>query len=164
MSKESQQFMEAFEYSMSGCGMQIALGPLRILYRDSKWTESCKIAQRFADSYVDQALRHRQQNYVDQENGEDQPGRHTLLRGMAEQTNDRNVLRSQVLQALMAAQETTAALISNVFFLLSKHPDVWDTLRQEARHLEAHELNLDSLQRLQYLRKILNESKRRDLK
>ena len=44
---------------------------------------------------------------------------------MAQKTEDKKELRNEILQALMAAQETTAALISNVFFLLSRNEFIW---------------------------------------
>ncbi|KAL8737122.1 MAG: hypothetical protein Q9181_001993 [Wetmoreana brouardii] len=83
---------------------------------------------------------------------------YVLLFGMAEQTNDERQLGNEVLQALMAAQETTAALISNVFFLLSRNKTAWQQLRQEAVALEAEGLDQESLHGMKYLRKVLNES------
>lgn len=83
---------------------------------------------------------------------------HILLHGMAEQTEDRTELRNQILQALMAAQETTSILIRNVFFLLSRHPIVWQRLRREVLLLEDHQKTLDTLQNMKYLRNVLNES------
>lgn len=76
---------------------------------------------------------------------------------MAEQTEDRTQLRNEILQALMAAQETTAVLISNVFFLLSRHPSVWKELRQEALSLADDQLEMDILLNMKYLRNVLNE-------
>ena len=58
----------------------------------------------------------------------------------------------------MAAQETTSVLISNVFFLLARHPNVWQRLRQEALSLGDDEIGVDTLQKLKYLRNVLNES------
>ena len=77
---------------------------------------------------------------------------------MAEQINDKMELRNQILQALMAAQETIAVLISNVFFLLSRHPLVWQRLRKEIIALGDSVLDVDTLQNLKYLRNVLNES------
>lgn len=90
----------------------------------------------------------------------DNPQGHILLHAMAEQTNNKTELRNESLQALMAAQETTAVLISNVFFVLSRHPSVWQQLRVEVLSLMSQELNFDLLQNMKYLRKVLNESER----
>lgn len=91
--------------------------------------------------------------------GDGASGRHQkLLYSMAEQTEDRVQLRNEVLQGLMAAQKTTVVLISNVFFLLSRHPKVWDDLRQEALSPSEDELEMDVLLNMKYLRNVLSES------
>ncbi|KAI9658188.1 MAG: hypothetical protein M1831_004035 [Alyxoria varia] len=166
-SAEAQQFLDAFDYAMFGSGMQIALGPLKKLYRDPKWLESCHISQKFAQRYVDKAISYRQSllgrgqsEPPGDRNQEASQQRHTLLRGMAELTDNRVELRNQVLQALMAAQETTAALISNVFFLLARHPPVWQKLRLEVMSIGDRTLDTTVLQDLAYLRKLLNETLR----
>ena len=147
---------------MFGSGFRIALGPLKFLFRDSKWPRSCEITHRFADYNVDKALQWRQERMhlekMQSTGGElkDHRQQHILLHGMAEQTEDRTELRNQILQALMAAQETTSVLISNVFFLLSKHPNVWQRLRREALLLEEHQITVDTLQNMKYLRNVLN--------
>ena len=58
---EVQQSLEPFDYAMFGSGVRIALGPLRSLFRDSKWQRACKTTHRFTDYYVNKALQWRQQ-------------------------------------------------------------------------------------------------------
>lgn len=161
-SVEAQEFLKAFDNSLFGSGLRIALGPFKLLFRDTKWRESCKVTHKFADRYVEKALDYRKkfiskstQSALDQKSDR----RHILLYAMAEQTDDRTDLRNQILQALMAAQETTAALISNVIFLLARHPDVWQELRKEVVSLRDTRLDIDVLQSMVYLRNVLNESK-----
>ncbi|KAL8700344.1 MAG: hypothetical protein Q9201_005496, partial [Fulgogasparrea decipioides] len=148
---------------MLGSGVQIALGPFKFLYPylDPKWLQSCRITHQFADKYVQKALQYRQT--LDNDSSQVKEAAavsrkpYVLLFGMAEQTIDERQLRNEVLQALMAAQETTAALISNVFFLLSRNEPVWQQLREEAVALGAEELDQVSLQDMRYLRNVLNE-------
>ena len=149
---------------MQGVGIQIALGPFKILYRlmDPKWWESCKVTHRFADKYVRKALQHRQKigEGVSINEKEDEVTRkpYVLLSGLAEQTDDPFELRNGMLQALMATQETTAALISNVFVLLSRNQSAWQQLREEVIALGGQTLNADVLLGMRYLRDVLNES------
>lgn len=149
---------------MLGSGIQIALGPFKFLYRymDSKWLGSCKITHQFAEKYVHKALKHRQtiEREVSQPKMEAEGTRkpYVLLFGMAEQTGDSMELRNEILQALMAAQETTAPLISNVFFLLSRHESIWQRLRKEVIALGYADLDQESLQGMNYLRNVLDES------
>ena len=164
-STEAQAFLKAFDHSMLGSGIQIALGPFKFLYSymDSKWLKSCEVTHHFVDRYVNKALELRQT--MDKKNlqSEKESGSirnpYTLLSGMAEQTADKIVLRNEILQALMAAQETTAALISNVFFLLSRHQPIWTQLRKEVLRFQGQHPDQESLQRMRCLRNVLNESK-----
>lgn len=149
---------------MQGSGVQIALGPFGFLYRyvNSKWLESCKITHNFADRYVDKALQYRRtmmesiKNPTEKAGGTQQP--YVLLFGVAEQTADWTELRNVILQVLMAAQENTAPLISNVFFLLSRNQSVWQRLRAEVSTLKDANHDQASLQGMKYLRNVLNES------
>jgi len=149
---------------MLGSGIQIALGPFRFLYRyiDSKWLGSCKITHRFAEKYVQKALRYRQifaeEGSQLRKKAEGTRKPYVLLFGMTEQTDDPIELRNEILQALMAAQETTAALISNVFFLLSRNEPIWQRLRKEVVALGLADLDQETLQGMDYLRNVLNES------
>lgn len=150
---------------MLGSGIQIALGPFEFLYRymDFKWLESCEITHQFAERYVHKALQYRiniaNEGSRTKEEAHGTQKTYVLLFGMAEQTGDPVELRNEILQALMAAQETTAALISNVFFLLSRNELIWQRLRKEVIALGDAELDQDLLQGMSYLRKVLNESK-----
>ena len=153
---------------MFGCGVQIALGPLKFLFlaAKTKWIKACKTTHRFADKYVDKALEVRQQILAEKK----EPTLGTpvnrvprnLLSTMAEQTNDKVELHNQVLQALVAASETTAFLISNAFFQLSRNPPVLQRLRDEVNSLglsKATELEFEQLSGMKYLRHVLSESK-----
>ena len=152
---------------MFGCGVQIALGPLKFLFlaAKTKWIKACKTTHRFADKYVDKALDVRQQILVEKESTLGTPVHRVprnLLSTMAEQTDDKVELRNQVLQALMAASETTAFLISNAFFQLSRNPPVLQRLRDEVNSLglsKAIELDFEQLSSIKYLRHVLSESK-----
>ena len=157
-----------FDYAMFGCGVQIALGPLKFLFlaAKTKWIKAYKTTHRFADKYVDKALDVRQQISVEKKESTLGTPVHrvprNLLSTMAEQTDDKVELRNQVLQALMAASETTAFLISNAFFQLSRNPPVLQRLRDEVNSLglsKAMELDFEQLSSMKYLRHVLSESK-----
>ncbi|KAI4235845.1 MAG: hypothetical protein LQ349_002884, partial [Xanthoria aureola] len=168
-SKESQAFMDAFDHAMFGSGFRIALGPFKFLYRNSKWREACRITHAFADRYVQRALEYRQSvmsgaSQDDKAENNDPshfPSRNKpLLYHLALQTSSPLTLRNEILQTLMAAQGTTAALLSNVFFLLARHPAVYQRLRQEILALGDDDPDFDRLLHLKYLQNILKETLR----
>lgn len=149
---------------MLGSGIRIALGPFKFLYRfmDPQWLESCMVTQEFAGKYALRAIQHRmtieRAKLEDQKGAENLRKPYVLLHGMAERGADYIQLRNEILQALMAAQETTAALISNVIFFLSRHEAVWQRLRVEVLALKKARLTQDKLQRMNYLQNVLSES------
>lgn len=155
---EAKSFLEAFDYAMFGTGMRIALGPFKSLLWDPKWVKAYEKAHSFVEKYIDLTLESRQALLSEGQKTTSGSHSYNLLSAMAEQTTDKIELRSEILQALMAAGETTAILISNVFFALSRHPGVWQKLRHEVLSIGTRELNFDLLQSLHYLRKVLNES------
>ena len=128
---------------MQGSGIRIVLGPFRFLYPylDSGWLKSCRVTHQFADKYVAKALEDRHLSNT-------RP--YTLLSGMVSRTDDKLTLRNEILQALMAAKETTAALMSNVLFLLSDHPSVWHRLRDEVSSVQDLQVDGKSFQNMHY--------------
>jgi hypothetical protein len=75
---------------------------------------------------------------------------------MAEKTGDRAFLRNQVLQAVMASQDTTSNLIGNVFFLLARHPDIWQKVRKEVLLVDG-DLDFNRLMGMTCLQKVITE-------
>ncbi|KAL8980864.1 MAG: hypothetical protein Q9205_004182, partial [Flavoplaca limonia] len=150
-SEDSQAFTSAFDNAMFGSGFQIALGPFKFLYQNAKWREVCKTTHLFADKYVQKALKCRQSvisdssfdRKTDRDESKSGSNSQPLLYHLALQTSNSLTLRNEILQAFMAAQGTTAALLSNVFFLLARNPSVWAKLREEVLALGNEEPDFD---------------------
>jgi cytochrome P450 len=150
-------FMAAFQEGFNGCGMRFALGPLKVLLPSKGWLNACKRTHKFADAYVDRALEYRNKLLTD-ETGEATAEQRTLLYHMAQKTSDKTILRDQIVQAMMAATETTPSLISTIVHVLANHPDVFAKLRAEILAIGSVELSFDQLSRLRYLQNVITES------
>ncbi|KAI1092132.1 cytochrome P450 [Rostrohypoxylon terebratum] len=152
-------FLDAFQAGFNGCGMRIALGPLSFLVPKGSWLKACDKVHKFADIYVDRAIEYR--NKINSgEDTEDETKRRTLLFTMAQATADRTVLRSQIVQAMMAATETTASLISHVIRNLASHPTIADQVRAEILALSDKPLEFDQLPRIKSLQRVITETLR----
>lgn len=79
---------------------------------------------------------------------------------LVRQTDDRIRIRSELLNILLAGRDTTASLLSNVWWTLSKRPDVWAKLREDIDTLDGEIPTLEQVKELKYLRAVLNESLR----
>jgi cytochrome P450 len=149
--------LDAFQAGSNGCGLQIALGPLSFLVPKGSWLKACRKTHEFADVYVNRALEFRDKHNPI-EDGEAPVNKRTLLYNMAQQTGDKTILRNQMIQAMMAAQETTASLVSNVIRILAIHPSIFTQLRSDVLAMGDEPLDFDRLSRMKFLRHIINES------
>lgn len=86
--------------------------------------------------------------------------RYVFLHELVSQTSDTVKIRSELLNILLAGRDTTASLLSNVWFELSNRPDVWSRLRREVDPLHGETPTFQNLKDMKYARALLNESLR----
>lgn len=83
-----------------------------------------------------------------------------FIRHLISETTDKLQIRSELLNNLMAGRDTTASMLSNTWFELSKHSEVWSRLRKEIDLLNGIPPTYAQLQNMPYLRAIFYESMR----
>lgn len=83
----------------------------------------------------------------------------SLLDNLAQQTTDRNEIRNQIIQGMMASQDTTSVLISNTVFLLSRDTSTWERLRAEAIAIGSTPLTAEGIRKSKLLHNVLYECK-----
>lgn len=149
-------FMKAFHDGLFGTGLRIILGRLSFLAPRAKWLASCGKTHEFLDYYIDQALARKEASEFEEGplGSPANPKYRSMLEGLAEQTNDKVEIRSQIIQGMMASQETTSVLLSNTLFLLSRHTSIWDQLQDEISSLGQEELTYQSLSAFKLMRNI----------
>ena len=76
------------------------------------------------------------------------------------QTTDPIAIRSELLNILLAGRDTTASLLTNVWHVLSRRPDIWKKLQSEIATLDGEIPDFEGLKNLKYLKALLNESLR----
>jgi cytochrome P450 len=136
----------------------IGFGPFKHLPPNKKWKEACAVTHRFADHYVNQGLEYRDKLLATKSNMSESSKSNILLYNMVEETQDRVFLMNQVLQGLIASQDTTSSMLGNVFFLLARHPLVWKKLHREVLSV-GHTRDYNTLMGMDYLQKVLKEGK-----
>ncbi|KAL1999931.1 hypothetical protein VTN02DRAFT_3787 [Thermoascus thermophilus] len=162
---EKQNFADAWNYGMHVLARRVRARSFYWLLNPKKFRDGNKVIHRFVDYYVDKALRYTDNSNSDVKSPPKEQGRYIFLQALASQTRDRKVLRDQLLNILLAGRDTTSSLLSSVFYFLSHHPAIWDTLRKEILDTfgaggEKEEINFRSLKDLPYLRYVLNETLR----
>lgn len=102
--------------------------PVRWLIPRKKYREGIKLIEKFMDPYIEAALRLNKQQLeqlsrVDRE--------FTFLHNIVLVSQDRKVIRDQIMAVLIAGRDTTAATLSWTIFELSKYAEQWTKLRQQ---------------------------------
>ena len=176
---KSLRFLDAFDYATEVVHMRHALNrgytkPYSIAsrlwqrWKGDRFEESCKTVHAVMEDVVSEYLRSHYRRPFEKEDadghkeGADESGsetqKHVLIDAMAESTLDPSELRYEVLNVLIAGRDTTGALLSNVFFMLARHPDVWDRVRAEVDEtFEGRLPDFESLHNLKQVRYLLNE-------
>ncbi len=158
---DGKAFLKAFQLSLRSCGMRLYLGPFRFMTPKSASVVHWNVVHKFIDYYVDRALEDKKGKVSPTMNldGQRTSSHHhrSLLDGLAEQISDRIEIRNQIIQGMMAAQDTTAVLISNTFFLLSRSPAIWKRLRDETASVGSQSLTLEDTKNFRLLRHVLYE-------
>jgi cytochrome P450 len=149
--------MDAFEYSQRGTGIRSVLGRLKFLHRDEKWWKACKEVTDYADKHVDLALERLENNKI-QGQTRPEPDRIRLVDEMARDTQDRVTLRSHIISVFSPAHDGAATVLTNVFFHLARHPEIWQKLKKETEPTKDESLTYELLNSYQYLEWVLKES------
>ena len=138
---------------------------LPLFNRDLEWQKAYTYAHTLVDGYIDRALeqKHRHpdpQHYSRLESPKtDQEERpFSILYSLVDHTEDRHVLRDQLLNVFIGARDTAAIGVSDLFFHLARHPRVWHRLRAEALKV-GQPITFDILKSMEYLQCVLRESK-----
>ena len=159
---DAQAFLAAYNYGQTGAGKRMQMPQWNFLTRDKQFWESCKLAHSFVDGYVSKALQRSDSSSAPMSGGET---RYVLAYELSKETRDRDDIRNQLLNVFLPAHDATAVVLTNVFFHLARHPDIYVHLRQELfdhNLLTAYprDLTLDRLKGLRYLQCVVDETLR----
>jgi cytochrome P450 len=153
-------FAKAFGRAQDLMIYRIRLGAFMNFFPATEMYEECGKVHAYVGQFVDKALEQRklslEKGTVDNKTDE----RYVFLRELAKVTDDPIELRDQLLNILLAGRDTTAGLLSNIFFTLSKRPDIWNKLKAEIDKTQGEAPTFESLKDLKYLRYVINEGLR----
>lgn len=123
-------FGRAFDRANAVISFQSVLMDFYYLYSPKSFRDDCKTVHEFADYFVQKALDESkaQEKDGDAEAKESSSEGYIFLRELAKTTRDPVALRSQLLNILLAARDTTAGLMGWTFYLLARHPEYYNQL------------------------------------
>ncbi|KAJ9644295.1 hypothetical protein H2204_001646 [Knufia peltigerae] len=167
---EGIDFAEAFHYAQGAILTRATTGPLNLIYRDRKADECNRICRNLAQQFVDdavQAVHQSKQGSTKDTVNDAQPDpdarhqkKHIFSHELASRTSDKQRILDELMNVLLAGRDTTACLLSNLFFVLARSPVIWQKLRAEVAVLEGRPPTYNELRALKYVRCCVNESLR----
>lgn len=151
------RFAEAFNRSQEAIGEAGRTGKVVTYFRKSTFKGDVKFVHEFVDQFVQRGLEYRRTHDLEKADAKSE-GRYVFLRELVKHTNDPVQIRSELLNILLAGRDTTASLLSNTWFVLSRRPDIWEKLQSEVQALGVGAPTFAQIKEMKYLRYVLNES------
>jgi cytochrome P450 len=149
-------FARAFQFAQDDIITRLRWNALNFLRSNKEGEDALKICHTYVDKFVDEAIREHQ---ADKAAGKSDDDRYIFIKELVKQTNDKTRIRSELMNILLAGRDTTASLLSNMFFQIALRPDIWAKLREEVAPLEGRLPTYEELRNMKYLKYCLNECK-----
>ncbi|KAF2852748.1 cytochrome P450 52A12 [Plenodomus tracheiphilus IPT5] len=153
-------FAKAFNFAQDDITTRLRLGPLNRFRKNPEGERAIKICHEYIEKFVDDALRFRQELDIEKKAGDGKDEKYYFIQEVAKQTTDKKRIREELINILLAGRDTTASLLSNMFFQLARRPEIWAKLREEVDTLGGQTPSYEQLRGLKYLKWCLNESLR----
>lgn len=151
---EADMVAKAFDYAETQIAVRLRLGRFAVLHYDRKFQHACAILHRAFDDLIDRASTELRQ----EKEGCKYPERYVFIKELLKVKTDREQVRAQALNVLIAGRDTTAGLLSNLFHALARNPRVWTKLQDEVSKLGGERPDYATLRGdLPYLKAVLNE-------
>ena len=154
-------FSHSFKVSMQALTTAIRLGPAAKCFTSREVAKAQKQVHAFVQKFIDETLEAREKRTETNRNDlndSSSGGRYVFLHELIKVTSDPLVIRDEVLSALAGGRDTTASLLSNLFFCLARDSRVWEKLREEVCQLPP-KFDQAELARLRYTNMCISECK-----
>ncbi|PHH79280.1 hypothetical protein CDD82_2494 [Ophiocordyceps australis] len=149
----STKFLAAFDRAQLRCFVYLVFGDA---WRRLTWGKDARQDRKIVYDFVDGVI----DRYFLSTASEKQASNGTFLSQLVQQTHERESIRSEVVNILVAGRDTTASLLSNLWLVLSTRPDVWRKLQAEVQTLEGRHPDAEQIRELRYVRALIKEALR----
>lgn len=157
---QESEFAQAFNLAQDYLAHRGRLGQFYWLLNDSAFRDACKKCHGVVDEAVQKALS--TSANLQEDNSPEQRSNFVFIHALAQETQDRKVLRDQCFNVLLAGRDTTGCCLSWTFRLLARHQRVLEKLRSEIANLcglgaDAEPPTRDQLKQMAYLSLVVKE-------
>lgn len=163
------RFVSAFAHAQRTVVRRIRMGKFAWLDRDAEFGNACACAHHYVEPFIQRAILRRQsfleakaKKDLAQLNNEEPPenGRYSFLSELVKEENDAEKIRGQVLNMLVAGRDTTASLLSSLFFTLSRRSDVMAKVRDEVSAIGGRGPTYEDIKAMKYINCTIKETLR----
>ncbi|KAI6033797.1 cytochrome P450 [Pisolithus microcarpus] len=166
----SNLFARAFSEAQSRSMLRSSIGTIWRLaeFWSDRIQKDMEVCHRFIDPILKDALEMKRSiKESEQSTGQgctEEKGflEDTLLGHLVDCTEDRAVIRDEIVNILIAARDTTASTLTFLVYMLSQHPDVLKRLRAEVLSTVGsfRRPTYDDVREMKYMRAVINETLR----
>ncbi|KAH8652617.1 cytochrome P450 alkane hydroxylase-like protein [Tricladium varicosporioides] len=153
-----------FDEALQTMFMRYMLGNLKFLVgggHNGKWKKTCGEVQSIIDGFVSEEYeRQAVASKTGKEDDVGTPYKYVLLKELVRSTDDRILVRNELMNVFFPARDTAGILTSNIIFLLARYPAVWKRIRSEVQNFGDQKLTFESLKTLKYIHYVMNETLR----
>ena len=164
---DAKAFLEAYNTAQVGIAYRASIPRWNLFHRDKVFWNCCRTVHDYVDRAVARALLQRGSGA---RKSDPDKTKQILAYDLVERISDPLQLRDQLMNVFLPGHDTTAILISNVFFALARHPAAYSRLRNEVLGLgpgldgdgadAGAAITAEVLKRLSYLQAVINETLR----
>ena len=159
---EPDGFALCFNRALDYCAHRTRWGPVyaSLFPANKHFAADSKYIHAFADHFVRRALAKRNTLPQEKHDADQVSERYVFIEELARRTSDPVAIRSEALNILLAGRDTTASLLTNMWFMLARRPDIWRALQADIATLHGSIPTFTELKDLKYLQALMRESLR----
>jgi len=150
-SDRGHKFADAFTYATEKIGAQSRLGKLASIFPDKLFKDSVSYVHEYVQGYVQKAVNLHKDASSSIKLDEKDSLRYVFLEQLAKAGYSSKKIQDELLNILLAGRDTTAALLSYLFYTLARRPDVFSKLRAEIMALGKQQPTFEEIKGMKYL-------------
>lgn len=148
----------AFDRAQRAAVEKFALGWADRLRPQPQYWRDTSLLWNFAQRYVNIALKRKRVRKANPANADTPPVKQSnFLDEICERTDDPDDIHKGALHLLVAGRDSTASLLSNLWFMLARDERVWYKLKDEVSTLNGTVPDNEGIKQMPYLRSCINE-------
>ncbi|KAI9848467.1 MAG: hypothetical protein M1837_000262 [Sclerophora amabilis] len=159
-SPSAERFVEAFNRVVPLITQRVRLGFLASLLPDPKMASQCQILRGFIKENIRNARERERLDAKGEFRSDGKPKRSVFLNALLQDCEDEEEICDYLINILLGARDTTAGLLSDLFFILARRPDVLAKLQAEVAQLNGEKPTMETLAKMKYLRNTILETLR----